>query len=102
MGYYLFTSQIQNGWQTQLLHEGCSKKRVFDLKNKGKKVPNINKSDCLYMKKYYGYFLKQNCGKTMEEMLHASNAPLEHLFDNLTLCGEWCERKEQLAEPKDG
>eukprot|EP00957_Ditylum_brightwellii_P153839 11709623-Ditylum_brightwellii.AAC.1 len=43
-----------------------------------------------------------NHGKTMEEMLHASNAHLEHLFDNHTFCGEWCQCKKQLAEQQDG
>eukprot|EP00957_Ditylum_brightwellii_P058116 4407300-Ditylum_brightwellii.AAC.1 len=38
----------------------------------------------------------------MEKMLLVSNAPLEHLFDNHTLCGEWCQRKKQLAEQQDG
>eukprot|EP00957_Ditylum_brightwellii_P119932 9152415-Ditylum_brightwellii.AAC.1 len=38
----------------------------------------------------------------MKEMLLASNAPLEHLFNNHILCEEWCQRKKQLEEQQDG
>eukprot|EP00957_Ditylum_brightwellii_P177301 13506495-Ditylum_brightwellii.AAC.1 len=38
----------------------------------------------------------------MDEMLLASNAPLEQLFNDCTFCGELCQCKKQLAEQQDG
>eukprot|EP00957_Ditylum_brightwellii_P068776 5220652-Ditylum_brightwellii.AAC.1 len=31
-------------------------------------------------------------------MLHASHAPLEHIFDNHYYCGEWCQQRNYLAK----
>mmetsp|Transcript_37363 Transcript_37363/g.54638 ORF Transcript_37363/g.54638 Transcript_37363/m.54638 type:complete len:456 (-) Transcript_37363:846-2213(-) len=75
-------------------------KRFFDLLKKGKKFSTITKADCLRMKKYYGYFLKQNRDKSIDEMYHTSFAPLEHLFDCHDYCGTWCKRKQQLARER--
>ena len=52
------------------------------------------------MKKCYGYFLKQNKDKSIDEMYHASFAPLEHLFNCHDYCGAWCKRKQQLARER--
>eukprot|EP00957_Ditylum_brightwellii_P204466 15339398-Ditylum_brightwellii.AAC.1 len=44
-------------WLADLTHRtDIVAKFFFDLKNKGKKVSNITKANCLCMKKYYGYF----------------------------------------------
>ena len=64
-------------------------KRFFDMLKRGKRYSNITKADCLRIKKYYGYFLKQNRNRSYEEMHHASFAPLEHLFDSHEYCGAW-------------
>ena len=70
-------------------------KKFFALKTMGKTKSEITMADCLRMKKYHGYFLKQNRHKTKEEFAKAAKAPLEHLFDNHEFCGSWCQRKKK-------
>ena len=57
------------------------------------------KIDALRMKKYYSYFIKQNCKKPIEWLLEHAMAPLEHLFDDHHLCDStWCHKKKLLDE----
>ena len=46
--------------------------------------------------------MKQHCNDTYKQMSYYSNAPLEHLFDNHTYCGEWGKRKKELEKMKQG
>jgi len=91
------------GWLADPTHRTkVVAKRFFEIQKKGKGYSTITKADCLHMKKYYGYFLKQNQNKTYEKMLAASNTPLEHLFDNHAFCGSWCKRKKELEMLANG
>ena len=76
--------------------------RFFGLKSKGKKEScGIGAADCLRLKLYWGFMVKQNRTKTLEEFELAALAPLEHLFDNHKHCGEWCKRKTKTDEEKN-
>eukprot|EP00957_Ditylum_brightwellii_P144813 11029969-Ditylum_brightwellii.AAC.1 len=58
---------------------------------KGKGSSSISKVNCLYLKKYWEYMLKQNRGKIIEEMLQAAKAPMYHLLNKHGFCGAWCK-----------
>jgi hypothetical protein len=60
----------------------------------------ITKADCLRLKIYWGYMIKQNRNKQISEMMRAAKSPLEHLFDEHEFCGEWCKRKLQNKEER--
>ena len=59
----------------------------------------VTKGMAKRLKKNWGYMVKQNKGKTIEEFVESANAPLEHLFGNHKYCkSEWCDAlKAQLA-----
>ena len=51
------------------------------------------------MKKYYSYFIKQNCKKDMEWLLKHAMAPLNHLFNNHHLCDyTLCHKKKLIND----
>ena len=51
------------------------------------------------IKKNWGYMIRQNKGKSIEEFVKSSNAPLEHMFDNHVYCDpEWCGSLQAKAE----
>ena len=75
-------------------------KKVFSLLSLSKKETEVSKADCLRLKKYWGYMLKQNRRREMSIFENAAKAPLEHLFDNHQFCGPWCKRKSQTQEQK--
>ena len=60
----------------------CIAGSFFEM-TKGPVSPTrATKLDALRMKKYYSYFIKQNCKKDIEWLLEHAMAPLEHLFDD--------------------
>ena len=40
------------------------------------------KADAIQIKKYWGYIIKINRGRTIEVLSEASKVPLEHMFNN--------------------
>ena len=53
-----------------------------------------HKLDALRMKKYYSYFVKQNCKKDIKWLMEHAMSPLDHLFDDHHLCDStWCNNK---------
>ena len=61
------------------------------LKKKVKERFGLTKADCLRLKVNWGYMLKKKWGKTLKELKKASNAPLEHQFNNHQFCDStWC------------
>ena len=73
---------------------------VFRDEKRGKEYSDITGADCLRLKIYWGYMIKQNRKKTLDEMEKASQAPLEHLYDNHEFCGAWCRRRNATIEEK--
>ena len=48
------------------------------------------------MKRYLGYWLKQNRLKSIEWMMEHADAPLNHMFNDHSLCDpSWCWIKEK-------
>ena len=55
------------------------------------------------MKKYYSYFIKQNRRKGIAWLIEHAMAPLDHMFDDHSLCNSsWCHRKRKSDEEKEG
>ena len=53
------------------------------------------------LKRSWGYMLKQNRHKSLDEFLHAAKAPLHHTFDDHTYCSEsWCQPLKAKKENK--
>ena len=53
------------------------------------------------LKRSWGYMLKQNRHKSLDEFLHAAKAPLHHTFDDHTYCSEsWCQPLKAKKEKK--
>ena len=67
-------------------------KAIFVLAALPKKQSTCTLIDAIRFKRYYGYMLKVNRGKTLEEICEAANAVVEHLFDNHKYCdSKWCK-----------
>ncbi len=48
------------------------------------------------MKRCIGYWLKQNRNKSLEWLIEHANAPLNHMFNDHSLCdSSWCWVREQ-------
>ena len=57
------------------------------------------KADALRLKKYWGYMIKKNRGKTIEELSEASKVPLKHTFNSHDNCSsEWCFKTRASEE----
>ena len=53
------------------------------------------------MKKNWGYMIRQNKDKSIEEFVTAAQAPLEHIFDNHQFCEpQWCFKLRAQQEGK--
>eukprot|EP00957_Ditylum_brightwellii_P146787 11174609-Ditylum_brightwellii.AAC.1 len=68
---------------------------------KGKRASIISMDDCLHLKKYLRYMLKQNPGKCVSEMMEAAKAPVDHPFEKYAYCGTWCKQKSLTSEEKE-
>jgi hypothetical protein len=66
--------------------------KVFNLqKIHGKKGTDITNVDANWIKLYWGHWQKQTRHRPFNEFKHASNAVIEHLFNDHTFCtDEWC------------
>ena len=59
------------------------------------------KAYALRINKYWGYAIKKNRKKTIEELSEASKAPLKHMFNSHDNCSaEWCFKTRALEEVK--
>ena len=69
-------------------------KYIFQLAKMPLSESPVTKDLALQMKKYFGYFLKQQRFSTLDQIRHASKAPLHHLFNNHQFCNvSWCLAK---------
>ena len=64
----------------------CVAGAFFEMTKGAKSDIRAHKLDALRMKKYYSYFVKQNCKKDIKWLLKHAMAPLDHLFDDHHLC----------------
>ena len=76
-------------------------KPFFALANAPKSHSVCTKVDAIRVKKCYGYMIKNNCNKTIDEIKVASKAVIEHLFNNHEYCdSRWCRPKKLLEKNK--
>jgi hypothetical protein len=75
---------------------------VFDLTKGLKSETRAIKLDALRLKKYYGYFIKQNRTKPLDWLVENAMAPLNHMFDDHSLCCDsWCLKKRLASKNND-
>ena len=67
-------------------------KHIFYIVNDSKSQRRwCTRADALRLKKYWGYMIKKNREKIIEEFSAASKVPLEHIFNCHENCSaEWC------------
>ena len=68
-------------------------KPIFPLANAPKSQSVCTKVDAIRVKKCYGYMIKNNCMKTIEEI-----KVIEHLFNNHEVCDSRWFRPKKLLE----
>ena len=105
-----FTTKKEKGklpkwvYQSEFMADlGRRKKSVekyfYKLANASVGTSRVTKGMAKRLKKNWGYMVKQNKGKSIEELIESAKARLEYLFNNHTYCKfEWCNGlKSQLA-----
>ena len=74
-------------------------KHTFYIVNDGKAQQCVcTKVYDLILKKDWGYTIKKNRIKSLEELQQASKFPLEHMFNNHFKCNEWWCFKTIVSE----
>ncbi len=63
----------------------CVAGAFFEMTKGPQSDTRSTKLDALRMKKYYSYFIKQNCKKDIEWLMNHAMTPLNHLFDDHAL-----------------
>lgn len=84
-------------WYADPTHRAkCVAGSFFDLCKGKKSDTRATKLDAFRMKKYYSYYIKQNRDKGLSWLMEHAMAPLDHMFDDHTLCSSsWCHRKRK-------
>ena len=77
-------------------------KHIFSIVNESRAQRcGCTKADDLLIKKDWGYMIKNNREKTIEELSEASKAPLGHMFNSRANCSaEWCFKTRASEEGK--
>ena len=66
-------------------------KHIFSIVNESRAQRcGCTKADALRIKKDWGYMIKKNREKIIEELSEVSNIPLEHMFNNHDNCSAEC------------
>ena len=75
-------------------------KHIFSIANKSKAQRcGYTKADALQIKKDWGYMIKKNREKTIEELSEAGKVPLKHMFNGHDNCSsEWCFKTRASEE----
>ena len=78
-------------------------KHIYSIVNDGNSHKfGCTKEDALKIKKYWGYMIKNNRNKSLEEFQHAIKVHIEHMFNNNCKCSaKWCFNKIALEEVKE-
>ena len=78
-------------------------KPIYFLASLSKNISSCTKVDAIRFKKYFGYTIKTNRNSSISQIMTASKAVAEHLFDNHEFCDvKWCKPLEQLKEGGKG
>ena len=77
-------------------------KHIFSIVNENRDLRfGCTKADALWIKKYWGYMIKKNEGKKIEELSEASKVSLEHMFNSHANCSaEWFFKTRASEEGK--
>ena len=75
-------------------------KHILSIVNESRDLRcGCTKAEALRIKKYWGYMIKKNREKTIEELSEASKVPLEHMFKSHANCSaEWCFKTRASEE----
>ena len=67
-------------------------KHIFSIINESRDLRcGCTKVDALRLKKYWGFMIKKNREKTIEDLSEASKVPFKHMFNSHANCSaEWC------------
>ena len=72
-------------------------KPIFLLSTLPMGSSTCTKVDTIRFKKYFGYMIKENRSKQISEIVFASKAVVEHLFNCHDFCNSnWCQPKKQF------
>ena len=78
-------------------------KPIYLLASLSKNVSSYTKVDDIRFKKYFGYMIKPNRNSSISQIMTASKAVVEHLFDNHAFCDKkWCKPLKQQIEGGGG
>ena len=74
-------------------------KYFYSLAAMPKKELAVKKSHAERLKKYWGYFIKQQRYNILDEMKNAPKLPLHHLFNIHDICNSmWCMAKRMKQQ----
>ena len=73
-------------------------KYFYALAAMPKKESAVKKSHAERLKKYWGYFIKQQRYNSLDDMRRASKAPLNHLFGDHEYCNDSCCVAKKIKE----
>ena len=77
-------------------------KPIFLLSTLPMSSSACTKVDAIRLKKYFGYMIKENRNKKIFEIVFASKAVVEHLFNCHDYCNSnWCRPKKKLEGTTD-
>jgi len=82
---------------SRLLVDPSHRRRVYgsQLYKAESKIKGMNKTGCECLIRNFGYVVKQNRNKTMEEFVKALKATFDHHFDKHDYCNpSWCNFRE--------
>ena len=65
-------------------------KYFYKLKNLPVSQSRVDGAIASRLKRSWGYMIKQNRGGSLEQMIRAAKAPLDHIFNDHKYCGDWC------------
>ena len=74
--------------------------KFYELARKKVSESRVDNKIARRMKKYWGYMIAQCKRKSIQEFINGAKAPLEHLFDNHSFCGDWCLSKKAIQDGK--
>ena len=67
---------------------------IFALAALSNDISDCSNVDAYRIKKYWGYVVKMNCHKSLDEFKKAIKCIVKHLFDNHEYCDhQWCKRR---------
>ena len=73
-------------------------KPIFAMVSNNKDPDQCKLIDATRIKRYTGYYIRQNRNKSIDEFIRNARAPIEHLFNNHEFCNlSWCWAKDLVA-----